>query len=94
MKAVKGNREYSITEAEKTGYVNSGFDIIENGKVIAYGKGKTVPYEEYERLKKELEEEKSGKGKEETTDTKEEEPEPDIEESEEKSGPRKRTEKA
>ncbi len=96
MKAVKGNREYNITEAEKTGYVNSGFDIVENGKVIAYGKGKTVPYEEYEKLKKELAEEKAGKEEEPKTDIGDPETEPDLdtEEPEEKPVSKRRTGKA
>lgn len=54
MTAEKGNKVYNITEAEKTRYQNDGFDILEGGKVIAYGKGKTVPYEEYMKVKEEL----------------------------------------
>lgn len=54
MRAVKGNRVYSIDETVKTRYQNEGFDIYdEDGNVIAYGKGKTVPYPEYAVLKEE-----------------------------------------
>lgn len=63
MKAVKANKEYSITESEKKGYIDQGFDIIGGeGKVIAYGRGKTVYYDEYMRVVKELEELKATLG--------------------------------
>ncbi|MGN0331484.1 MAG: hypothetical protein ACI4D9_00410 [Lachnospiraceae bacterium] len=51
MKAVKGNKEYTIEESQKKAYQDRGFDIKEDsGKVITYGRGKTVPYDEYEKL--------------------------------------------
>lgn len=54
MKAVKGNKEYTIDESQKKFYQESGFDIKDaEGKVIAYGRGKTVAYEEYMALKAE-----------------------------------------
>ena len=54
MKAVKGNRVYSIDETVKARYQNEGFDIYDDdGKGIAYGKGKTVPNTEYEAMKEE-----------------------------------------
>ena len=56
MKAVKANREYTITEAEKDFYQKQGFDIIgDDGKVVQYGAGKTVPYEQYKAILDELE---------------------------------------
>lgn len=56
MKAVKGNKVYTIDETQKKFYEESGYDILdEEGCVIAYGKGKTVPYGEYIALKKEKE---------------------------------------
>ena len=66
MKAVKANKVYTITEAEKKRYIDEGFDICDDdGEIIAYGRGKTVPYEEYcavqaelEKLQAELEEAK------------------------------------
>lgn len=61
MRAVKGNREYTIDETQKKGYQDAGFDIIDDdGNVIAYGRGKTVPYEEYAAVRKELDELKAG----------------------------------
>ena len=62
MKAVKANKEYIITEQEKARYQKDGFDIIDdNGSVIAYGKGKTVPYEQYIAVLNELNALKSAK---------------------------------
>lgn len=56
MRAIKGNREYKITEAEKDLYQKQGFDIIgDDGAVIQYGAGKTVPYEQYKKVVDELE---------------------------------------
>lgn len=64
MRAVKGNKEYTIDDTQKKAYQDRGFDILdETGKTIAYGRGKTVPYsehialrEENEKLKKQVEE--------------------------------------
>lgn len=54
MKAVKGNRVYTITEAERESRRVNGFDIYDDdGKLIAYSKGKTVPYEQYAELEAE-----------------------------------------
>lgn len=60
MRAAKGNKEYTIDESQKKQYQDSGFDILDaDGEVIAYGRGKTVPYEDHmvavceiERLRK------------------------------------------
>lgn len=52
MRAEKGNKEYVIGETQVTDYQNQGYDIYDDdGEIIAYGKGKTVPYEEYMALK-------------------------------------------
>lgn len=57
MVAEKGNKVYTIDESMKAQYQNDGFDIKDdNGKIIACGKGKTISYEEYEKLKQENEE--------------------------------------
>lgn len=56
MKAVKGNKEYTIEESEKKSYQNAGFDIVDGGKVVAYGRGKNVPYEDYVKLQEEVRE--------------------------------------
>ena len=46
MRATKGNKEYTIDEMQKKFYQDSGFDILnDDGEVIAYGRGKTVPYD-------------------------------------------------
>lgn len=57
MKAIKGNREYTITEETKQQYINDGFDIY-NDKMekIAEGKGKAISQKEYNKLLTELEE--------------------------------------
>lgn len=56
MKAVKGNKEYTIDETQKKSYQESGFDIFdENGEVVAYGRGKTVPYNDHMRAVEEIE---------------------------------------
>lgn len=55
MQAVKGNKVYEINETEKPKYIAMGYDITEGEEIIAYGKGKTVPYEQYIALLKENE---------------------------------------
>ena len=56
MRAVKGNKEYTIDETQKKGYQDGGFDILDgDGNVVAYGKGKTVPYVEHMKAVKEVE---------------------------------------
>lgn len=53
MQAVKGNKVYTIGESEKARYISMGYDILEGEEVVAYGKGKTVSYSEYEKVLKE-----------------------------------------
>lgn len=55
MKAKKGNKEYTIEEAQKQTYVKQGFDIYEDGELVEHGTGKTVSVNEFESLKEELE---------------------------------------
>jgi hypothetical protein len=57
MYAVKGNRQYTISEANVKQYQQDGYDILsDDGKtVIAHGVGKTVLYDKYEAVCKELE---------------------------------------
>ncbi len=65
MKAVKDNREYTISDSERDYYKKRGFDIKDDsGNIVEYGNGKTVPYEEYMRLKREYEALKGGNQKE------------------------------
>lgn len=54
MKAFKGNKVYTIDEKQKKTYVDAGFDIKDDsGKVIAHGRGKTVPYADFAALQEE-----------------------------------------
>lgn len=62
MIAVKGNREYTISEAEKDHYIKEGFDIFQDGLKIASGKGKTVSQEAYDKLAAELEQTREALG--------------------------------
>ena len=56
MRATKGNKEYTIDEVQKKFYQDSGFDILnDDGEVIAYGRGKTVPYEDHMQAVREVE---------------------------------------
>lgn len=55
MKAVKGNKVYTIDESEKARYIAMGYDITDGKEVIAYGKGKTVAYDKYVAVVKEKE---------------------------------------
>ena len=50
--ATKGNREIAIgTDTERAKLIKQGYDIVdENGKLLAAGHGKTVPYAQYEAL--------------------------------------------
>lgn len=57
LKVKKGNKVYKISEAEKTSYLANGYDVIdENGNVIEHALNSTVPYSEYIKVVKELEE--------------------------------------
>lgn len=55
--AVKGNREIAVAnETEEKALVKQGYDILDgDGKLITAGRGKTVPYEQYEGVKAENE---------------------------------------
>lgn len=53
--AVKGNREIAVkNEVEEKALVKQGYDIVGgDGKLLTAGRGKTVPYEQYEAVKTE-----------------------------------------
>lgn len=56
MKAIKGNKVYTVDENTKSDYLKLGFDILnDKGKIIEYGAGKKIDYNEYAKLKKENE---------------------------------------
>lgn len=51
MTAEKANKTYTITEEQAEGYRLAGYDIKDDaGKIVFYGYGKTVSYEEYAKL--------------------------------------------
>lgn len=55
MKAIKQNKVYTITETEKSYYTAQGYDILsDEGEVIERGAGTSVSYDEYLKLKDEL----------------------------------------
>lgn len=55
MKATMGNKVYTIDETQKAMYQAQGYDIVDDeGKVIQYGAGKSVSYEEYKALEEKV----------------------------------------
>lgn len=45
MKAIKENKEYTVTENEKKRYLNEGFDLYDdNGTLIEYSPKKKIEY--------------------------------------------------
>ena len=51
MRAVKENREYTITEVDVESFAKEGYDIYdESGNIVRYGAGKTVSYDKYMKL--------------------------------------------
>lgn len=60
MRAVKDNKVYDITEAQKASYLKQGYNIADDtGKIIEYAPTATVSYSEYVKVKKELNEAKA-----------------------------------
>ena len=54
MKATRGNKVYTITEDQQKFYTDAGYDVVnDDGEVVAYGRGKTVPYADYAAVKEE-----------------------------------------
>ena len=69
MKAKKENKIYEVDKITMDRYIKEGYDIYDDeGKLIKNAKNKTVSYEEYEKVKKELEELKKAKTKEPTVE--------------------------
>lgn len=51
MKAVKSNKQYTISETEKPSYLAQGYDILDDdGIVIERSPQASVSYSEYEKL--------------------------------------------
>ena len=56
MIAIKENRQYTINETDVQSFANDGYDVYDdNGNIVAYGVGKTVPYEKYMKLMEQVE---------------------------------------
>lgn len=55
LKALKENKEYTITEEQKPVYLDDGFDIYEDGELIEHSPKKKIEYGKYATVKKELE---------------------------------------
>ena len=55
MKAIKGNKSYTVnTDEEAKTYVSRGYDIQDdNGEIKEYGLGKKISVDDYNTLKKE-----------------------------------------
>lgn len=50
MKAVKANKQYTISETEKPSYLAQGYDILDDdGSVIEHSPQAAVSYSEYEK---------------------------------------------
>lgn len=55
MRAVKGNKQYTIEESQKKAYADAGFDIYDDsGTQVAWGRGRSVPYEDHMRAVHEI----------------------------------------
>ena len=56
MVAIKENRQYTISETDVQSFAKEGYDVYDDrGNLVAYGMGKTVPYEKYARLMEQVE---------------------------------------
>lgn len=61
MLAVKANKVYRVNEVSKKTYLTQGYDITDDkGNVIEHSPKSTVPYTDYEKVLKQLEEAKAG----------------------------------
>ena len=63
MVAIKANKQYTITEAEKKSYLAQGYDIIGDNGAVEHSPQATVPYAEYEKLRDELAQVRAAKTK-------------------------------
>lgn len=51
MIARKENREYTINETDVQSFAKDGYDVYDDaGNLVAYGVGKTVPFDRYMKL--------------------------------------------
>ena len=64
MKAIKGNKVYTVDETSKKAYLSQGYDIVDdNGKLLEKSPSATVSYSDYAALKAENEKLKADKTK-------------------------------
>lgn len=57
MIAIKSNRQYTINETDVQSFAKEGYDIYDDkGNLVAYGMGKSVPYEKYMKMTNRVEE--------------------------------------
>ena len=54
MVAVKANKQYTITEAEKKSYLAQGYDIIGDNGAVEHSPQATVPYAEFAQAQAEI----------------------------------------
>lgn len=51
MKAIKGNKVYTVDEVSMKSYLSQGFDIVDDsGDIIEHSPVATVPYSEYAKV--------------------------------------------
>ena len=51
MVAIKENRQYTINDTDIQSFAKEGYDVYDDhGNIVAYGMGKSVPYEKYMKL--------------------------------------------
>lgn len=67
MKAIKNNKVYTVDDMTKKSYLSQGYDIYsDDGKLLEKSPLSKVSYEEYSKVKTELEKLKSAKKKNDT----------------------------
>lgn len=54
LKAVKGNKVYTISETEKKTYLEQGFDVYDGDKLIEHSPLKTIKFNEHVKITEEL----------------------------------------
>ena len=56
MIAIKENRQYTINDTDVQSFTKEGYDVYDDdGNIIAFGIGKSVPYEKYAKLLEQVE---------------------------------------
>lgn len=60
--AKKDNKVYNVDEVDKKRYLEDGYDIYEDGKIVEHSPKKQIAYSEYVKLQEELEKVKAESG--------------------------------